>query len=182
MKNPKLPISLLLLIVLGASCKKSDFQDDKASSSLATTNTVAVANPAVDSIGWNSSAKWDVAKQDNYSVYYFNIKDDKITDNVAENGLVLVYKKNGSSVSALPVEEKGTGSSSMYWYHQITEGNIMITVDAYGTSTEPASANTFKYFVITPEQLKSLEAKSYNAASLMNLSYNEVKSVLASNK
>jgi hypothetical protein len=182
MKNPKLPISLLLLIVLGASCKKSDYLNDKASSSLASETSVVAASPAVDSIGWNPSANWEVAKQDDYSVYYFNIKDDKITNDVAENGLVLVYKKNGSSVSALPVEEKASGANSLYWYHQITEGNLMITVDAYGTSTEPASANTFKYFVITPEQLKSLEAKKYTAASLMDLSYNEVKTILESNK
>lgn len=175
MKNLKLPLIGLTLVIAIASCKKNDYQVDQP----VQTESAAPAakTDSVDNIGWQSSSNWEASKQENFSVYYFNIDDAKITSDVAENGLVLVYKKNGSAVASLPSEEKNNNSSN-YWYHQVTEGNLLILCDAYGAALQPGTNNSFKYFILTPDQLKDLEAKGHSSADLMNLTYAEAKALL----
>src|SRR2546423_11644502 len=134
MKNLKLPLIGLTLILAVASCKKNDFQEEAQPVQTESATSEVKTNSSVDNIGWQSSAKWEASKQENFSVYYFTIDDAKITSDVAENGLVLVYKKYGSAVASLPSEEKGNNSSN-YWYHQVTEGNLLILCDAYGTAS-----------------------------------------------
>jgi hypothetical protein len=179
MKNLKLPLIGLTLILAVASCKKNDLQEE--SQPVQTESAAsAVITDSVDNIGWQSSANWEASKQENFSVYYFTIDDAKITSDVAENGLVLVYKKNGSAVASLPSEEKGNNSSN-YWYHQVTEGNLLILCDAYGAASQPGTNNSFKYFILTPDQLKNLESKGHSSADLMNLTYAEAKGLLNQN-
>jgi len=182
MKNVKLPILGLSLVLLIASCKKDDLKQTTAD---ATSNTELLSD--ADTTGWQTSTKWETVDQQSYSVRYFNIQDANITSDVADNGLVLLYKKNGTAINALPFEE-GTAAATTtedasektnanYWYHQVSEGSLLISCDVY-TSETPVTANSFKYFIVTPEKLQSLQQDGHTAEELMNLSYTDAAKLL----
>ena len=181
MKNVKLPILGLSLVLLVASCKKDDFKEESD------TTTSAAVNSA-DSLSWQSATQWEKADQGTFSVHYFTIADSSITADVADNGLVLVYKKAGNSINSLPFEEtknsKEAGSNAStpananYWYHQVAEGNLLISYDVYNTPANSDDVNKFQYFVITPETLETLQTNGYTPEKLMGLSYAEAANLL----
>lgn len=186
MKNVKFSILGLSLILLIVSCKKDDFKNTG-------TDAVATATTALneaDTVGWTSSNQWETADQETFSVHYFTIEDANITADVADNGLVLLFKKAGNSINTLPFEE-GTNSTSdeddaadesdsnsNYWYHQVSEGSLLVSCDVYGAAATPDEANNFKYFIITPEKLQSLQTDGHTTEELMALSYTEAKNLL----
>lgn len=178
MKNVKLPILGLSLVLLVASCKKDDFKE--AGTDATTTEQLS----GTDTTGWHSSSQWETADQESFSVRYFTIEDANITADVADNGLVLLYKKNGTAINTLPFEEGAAAAedaevktNANYWYHQVTEGSLLISCDVYGSQT-PDAANSFKYFIITPEKLQSLQEDGHTTEELMNLSYADAASLL----
>jgi hypothetical protein len=126
MKNVKLSILGLSLVLLAASCQKDDFKEETLTDVPAST----IGLDEADSVGWNASGAWETADQETFSVRYFSIEDANITEDVAENGLVLLFKKNSNSVNAMPFEEEGAAASeegvskANYWYHQVAEGRL----------------------------------------------------------
>lgn len=194
MKNLKLPILGLSLVLLVASCKKEDFKEE-SSIDTAASNTTSFNE--TDTVGWLSAAQWETADQETFSVRYITIEDANITSDVADNGLVLLFKKSGNAVNALPFEESAgneevftdneeTGTdtdneevaNANYWYHQVTEGSLLISCDVYETAAATDGVNRFKYFIITPEKLQSLQADGHATEDLMNLSYAEATALL----
>ncbi|HVG12009.1 MAG TPA: hypothetical protein VM843_03350 [Flavisolibacter sp.] len=175
MKILKPSFSILMLLVLATSCKKNDFLDENVPTETAASAPELSLN--TDSSAWYSSSKWDIAAQEDFSVHYINVADNKITADVVDNGLVLVFKQNSAGVAALPVEESGKGESQ-YWYHQVTEGNLLISADTYGGAKAPDASSTFKYFILTSQSLKTLEANGYTLDRLMGLSYQEASELL----
>jgi hypothetical protein len=180
-----LPILGLSLVLLITACKKEDFQETEA-------NATASGTPAlndVDTVGWKSTAQWETADQETFSVHYFTINDAGITTDVADNGLVLLYKKNGNAINALPFEETAASgetsestdenSNANYWYHQVSEGSLLISCDVYSATPAPDAANSFKYFIITPEKLQSLQNDGHTIEELMNLSYTDAAALLS---
>lgn len=175
MKNVKLPILGLSFVLLVASCKKDDFKEesnlDAAASSVAATDA--------NSLTWKSAAQWEKADQGTFSINYFTIADSSITADVADNGLVLVFKKVGNNINSLPFEEGQASSketdnataSANYWYHQVSEGSLLISYDVYNTPANAETANSFQYFVITPEKLDELHTNGYTTEKLMGLGY-----------
>jgi hypothetical protein len=181
MKNVKLPILGLSLILIVASCKKDDFKD----SSTDTTGAILASN--ADSLSWIAASQWQKSDQETFSVHYFTIADSSITADVADNGLVLVFKKAGNNINTLPFEEASTNeggnvtsTNANYWYHQVSEGSLLISYDVYKAPVNPDNANSFQYFVITPEKLESLQNNGYTAEKLMNLNYKEAAALLKS--
>jgi hypothetical protein len=180
MKNVKLSILGLSLVLLVASCKKEDFKEETLADAPAST----IGLDEADSVGWNASGTWETADQETFSVRYFSIEDVNITEDVADNGLVLLFKKNGNSVNAMPFEEEGAAASeegiskANYWYHQVAEGGLLISCDVYESAKAPGAENSFKYFIITPEKLKTLEADGHTTEALMGLSYKEAVALL----
>jgi hypothetical protein len=187
MKNVKFSILGLSLLLLAASCKKDDFQE----STQTATETAATETAEA---GWQSAANWETVNQPSFSVKYFTINDDSITDEVADKGLVLVFKKTANAINALPFEEATTGtakaeeavadenSNANYWYHQIAKGSLLVSCDVYNASATSNTADGFKYFIITPEKLQSLEKEGYTTDKLMNLSYTDAAALLESVK
>ena len=183
MLNYKSSILAVSLAFVMASCSKIDFEEEAVSE-------VAVHSEiAANAVGWQSSFVWETVGQDELSVHYVTIEDDGITTDVADDGLVLLFKRNGASVSSLPIEE-GAGAQesateesaaplSKYWYHQVSAGNLLITCDDYAKSGTPEGANSFKYFIITPEKLQSLSTEGYTAESLMALDYDAAAALLS---
>ena len=178
MKNSKLPLITLSLVLFFASCKKEDTKQSAESTATAT------ALSAADTTGWASISQWQKADQGTFSIHYFTIQDSSITSDVADNGLVLVFKKNGSNINSLPFEETANASTTTqetnpnYWYHQVSEGSLLISYDVYKAAATADVANTFKYFVLTPEKLQTLQSSGYTTEKLMNLGYAEVANLL----
>jgi hypothetical protein len=112
-------------------------------------------------------------------VYSNKVTDQSITAAITQGGMVLAFKKNGTTISPLPSEEKN-GADSYFWYYQVSEGSIVFNVDAYGNAAAPAAANSFKYYVISASQLKDLEQKGYSKAELMRLTYENAQALLKS--
>lgn len=183
MKILQLTFTASVLLLLATSCKKTDFQDElpqnAQSESGELTDPVSSSSAPLDlskETGWQSASTWDVEKQEDFSIYYINVSDAAITSEVVDDGLVLLYKNDKLSLSSLPVEENGK-TESRYWYHQVTEGNIMISVDSYGDALSPDASSNFKYFILTPEKLEELEANGQDVDSLMNLSYQQASAL-----
>ena len=181
MKNVKLPILGLSLVLLITACKKDDFKEESLTDVPAST----IGLNEADTVGWKTSGAWETADQETFSVRYFSIEDANITEDVAENGLVLLFKKNSKAVTALPFEEEGAGaveegiSKANYWYHQVTEGSLLVSCDVYESGKAPGAAeNSFKYFIVTPEKLQILEADGHTTEELMGLSYTQAVALL----
>jgi hypothetical protein len=168
MNKHKLMVLGLSAVLFASSCKKNDMESSIAQASAA---------KAVQTSEWKSISKWSTQSQENYAVYSSNLQDSSISSSVASQGLVLAYKKNGSTVSALPYEEKA-GAGSYFWYYQVSQGGIAIMADAYGGATTPASSLGFKYFVISADKLSQLESAGHSKAELMKLSYDEASALL----
>jgi len=164
----KLIIFGLSLATLATSCRKTDAVHEGNAAAIEKVLAPVKAE-------WTSVNNWSTNKQDKFTIFNGTIADQNITDAVASKGLVLAFKKNGSTVQSLPVQEKGT--SDAYWYYQVSKGEISFACDNY--SGEPdLQNNSFSYFILSESQLADLEKKGYSQIQLLQLSYNEAKAVL----
>ncbi|MFL5740696.1 MAG: hypothetical protein ACJ75B_10795 [Flavisolibacter sp.] len=166
--NKKFLAAVFSAAVLVTACKKSDVQQTAV-------NTPAVAAASVSSSNWKSLSSWNSQPQEKYTTYSNKISDSTISAAVAGKGLVLVYKKSGTDISALPFEEKGT---SNFWYYQVSQGRLVVLVDTYGTTAAPAQGQSIKYFVLSADKLNELQSKGYSKAELMKLSYENAIAIL----
>ena len=166
MNKNKIAILGFSIAVLVTSCRKTDMPHQEAA-------------PAVETVAakkdWTSAIAWNAAKQEKFTTYNGTIVDQAITSAVADKGLVLVFKKNGTDIQSLPFEEKGANDA--YWYYQVSKGQIAISCDNYGAE-QKVSDNAFQYFVITAEQLQALDAKGHSQIELLQLSYEEAAALL----
>ena len=154
----------IALVLLIASCKKEDVrQIDKTNST----------SGAATKTQWNSLSAWGNSKTENVTTYFSKLIDSSITNEVVNNGLVLVYKKSGSDIQLLPFQEK---DSKVYWYYQVAKGSIRINSE--NNDGQNLSASTFTYFVVTPQQLSSLEANGKTKFDLLQLPFDEATSLL----
>jgi len=164
MKSYKLPILGIGLVLLIASCKKEDVRQ---------TNSTDSTSGASSKTQWSSLTAWGNSTTENVTTYFSKLTDSSITNEVVNNGLVLVYKKSGTDIQLLPFQEK---DSKTYWYYQVAKGFVRINSD--NNNGQNLAASTFTYFVVTPEQLSNLEAKGKTKFDLLQLSLDEATSLL----
>lgn len=164
MKQYKLPFMGIALMLLIASCKKEDVRQ---------TNAKGSASEVSSKTQWSSLSAWGNSKNENVTTYFSKLTDSLITNEVVNNGLVLVYKKSGSDIQLLPFQEK---DSKTYWYYQVAKGSLRINSD--NNDGQNLAASTFTYFVVTPQQLSNLEAKGKTKFDLLQLSLEEATSLL----
>jgi hypothetical protein len=160
MKNYKLPLMAFALVLLVASCKKEDVQQKNSKQTFTSAATGS----------WNSLTNWSTDIADSTTTYFSRIPDTAINAAVANSGLVLVFKKNGSAVQSLPFQDKSAGT---YWYYQVSKGLLRIDGSSNSASQQNFNGQTFSYFVFTPEQISALDAKGKTKLDLMQLSYDE---------
>lgn len=169
MNKHKLSVLGFSLLLLITSCKKNDVQHENT-----TTNSTAIATSATPAAPtaseWRSFTNWTSSKEEKFTSHSSKVIDSTITNAVATSGLVLAFSKAGSTIQALPFQEKGANDS--YWYYQISKDAITLSCDNYN-GTAPVNTTEFKYFVFTPQQLKDLEAKGYSKMKLLQLTYEE---------
>jgi hypothetical protein len=161
MKNYKLPLVGIALVLLITSCRKEDVRQN---SSKATSLSAVTGS-------WNSLSNWSTVKtNDSTTTYFSQVADSAISAVVTNSGLVLVFKKNGNAIQSLPFEDKSSGT---YWYYQISKGLLRIDGNISGASHQNFYGQVFSYFVFTPEQISTLEEKGKTKLDLMQLTYPE---------
>lgn len=165
MKNYKFPFMGFTLLLLIASCKKEDVRQT-------TSNDVSSATVSKTS-QWNTLSNWSNSSTENVTTYFSKMTDSTVTSDVVNAGLVLVYKKSGSEIQALPFQEK---DSKTYWYYQVSKGSIRINSD--NNDGQTLSAQAFSYIVFSPQQLSKLEASGKSKFDLLQLSYDQATSLL----
>lgn len=170
MNKLKLPALALGLVLLATSCKKTDLQHP----SLPAAPTATAVAPAKAS-GWKNLTNWTSVKGNQFTTFATRVSDSSITADVAHNGLVLAFAKNGNSIQALPFQEKDARGA--YWYYQVANGKILVNCDSY-INTQPASATGLRYFVFSASRLKTLEAQGYSKIKLMQLTYEDLSSLV----
>src|SRR3954470_7923520 len=137
MNKQKLSILGLAMMILVASCRKTD------------ADVPASAEQTVTVSGFKTVSNWQSNTENNVTSYSGRLQDSSITADVVENGLVLVYLKSANSVSSLPVELKGTNNIS--WNYQVSENLIQVNADVNkGSLSQDVS---FRYFVLNGAKL-----------------------------
>jgi hypothetical protein len=161
MKKYKVSLVGFALMLMVASCKKEDVQ-------VKNTPTSTTASPASQ---WKSLTNWSTSTSDNQTNYSSKLSDSTMTGSVATGGLVLVFKKSGSTIQSLPFQET---ESKTYWYYQVSKGTVQVN----SNNNENLDQQSFSYFVITPEKLSGLEASGKTRLDLLQLSYEQAVALL----
>src|SRR5690349_6397661 len=159
MNKHKFLIMGMTLALFAASCKKNDLQANKETASEA----------AVQSTEWKSAADWSSSKEEKYTSYSTTIQDKSITADIVENGMVLVYAKYGNDVFSLPHQSKGVVNT--FWHYEVSENTIAIDVDVYSEKAKVDNKQTFSYFILSADKIKSLETNGHSVSELMTLTY-----------
>lgn len=176
MKKLQAPIAGLILLLTAASCKKDLQQSQMPEPAIESSQVTVASNSAPDGISeseWQTGSSWTAVERPTHSVFYTDIKAD-ISSETSEQGLIRILKtSNSGTVQSLPFEETVNGNKH-YWYYQVTEGNVMIAVDVYGSTSNPAQGSLFKSVVLTKEAVSGHEAKGNTKARLMSMPVEEI--------
>jgi hypothetical protein len=168
----KLSVLTLVVFIFGVSCKKADYVQQNhpiATSTISKKDTSA---------GWRPLTNWSTRHYDKSTLFSSKVQDSLITESVVARGLVLAYKKTGTTIHALPYRQSENGIS-YFWIYQVTKGQLQVSCHVSdSTVTAPALDHSIVYFVIAPQQLTSLGAKGNSKASLMRLSYGAAMALL----
>jgi len=163
MNNHKFLILGLGLALFAASCKKQDLEAKQE-------------DAVVTQTEWTNANNWTSSKEESYTSYSTIIQDKSITADVVENGLVLVYMRNGRTLSALPHQQKE--GANAFWYYQVSENTITLSADVFTANMQPDNKQYFSYFIVSSEKIKALGEKGHTMSELMTLSFENAKSLL----
>ena len=166
MKNVRLPLLGLAIILLVASCKKQDVKSTNSSNTSQSSSTTKASQ-------WNSLTNWSSSTADSVTTFYTKMSDSLVTSDVVSTGLVLVYKKSGNNTELLPFQDK---NSKAYWYYQVSKGSIRISSN--NASSQIVNGQSFSYFIITPQQISALQSNGKTKLNLMQLSYDQAVALL----
>ena len=173
MNKKKLLVWAFGAAMMVTACRKNDVLNNTASAPAA----AATSADTTTASSWKAFSNWSAEPQEKYTVYTNTIDASSISAAVASKGLVLVYKKSGSNIIALPGEEKGS-TGSYFWYYQVSQGKLSITADAYDHAPAPGAEQNFRYFILSAEKLDELQGKGYSKAELMTLTYENAAAIL----
>ena len=164
-------ITGVLLLCAIVSCRKNQLEEISAKDD---TEKIVAQQTQIRESDWTSPTQWNTAERPTHTVYYTEIKADNISEN--ENSLVRIYLKDNSgklTSHVLPFEEN-VGSQKMYWYYEVNEGNIMVSVDVYGSKTNPLTNSSIKYVVLNNAALGDMERKGISKKDIMQMSYEDL--------
>jgi hypothetical protein len=156
----------LAVVALLSACRKTDLQANASPEPEA----VAVTK-AVDS--WKSVGNWSSQTSGNTTTYSSKIEDERLSSEVVNKGLVLVYMKKDNAVVSLPFSEDG---KKINWHYQVSDNVLQINGDAAGSGS--LSAEQFTYFVLSPEKIKNLEGEGTSKIDIMSFTYEKAAAIL----
>jgi hypothetical protein len=166
MNHLKTPFAGLVILCTILSCQK-DMQHEVSSENKQTVTSSSIQNQIIQS-DWNKNLSWNKVELPSHTVFYTNVKTN-VSSETEDKGMVRVFKSSNSSTSqSLPFEET-VNNHKYYWYYQVTEGNVMISVDVYGSQQNPATTSAFKSVVLTKDAVTNLEAKGNSRTALMTM-------------
>ena len=165
MNKHKFLIIGMAVTLFATSCRKNDTEANKP----ATTETVQATE-------WRAAGDWSSSKEEGYNSFSTSIQDSKITSDVVDNGLVLVFAKYGNEVFSLPHQTKG--ALNTFWHYQVSENTIAIDADVYSDNASMDSKQSFSYFILSQDKIKSLEEGGHTMSDLMTLTYEDAKNLL----
>lgn len=161
MKNYKFSLLGFAIVLLVASCKKEDVQQ----------NSPKAAPATIAKGSWNSLTNWSTTKTDDSTTTYFSpILDSSINTAITNSGLVLVFRKTGNNIQSLPFKDNST---STYWYYQISNGLLRIDANSNSANQLNFNGQTFSYFVFTSEKISFLKEQGKAETDLMQLTYDQ---------
>jgi hypothetical protein len=150
----------LILILAITSCKKSDLNESNENQtpelSLATATTQE----------WQVTNDWKASG----NLHESTISNSAITEDIAANGLVLIYIKDihGSAV-LLPARIEQTN-----WFYQVENGLVQINaVQKDGTAFK--NDQTFSFVLFSQDQLNRIAEKGITKFDLMKMDREQVK-------
>jgi hypothetical protein len=160
----KTPFAGLAILCTVLSCQK-DAQQLNTTDNPPISTAASTQNLNLVESDWNKNLTWNKIELPSHTVFYTNVKTS-ISAETETQGLIRVFKSSNSSTShSLPFEETIDGQKN-YWYYQVTEGNVMISVDVYGKNN-PTTGSAFKSVVLNKEAVTKLEAKGNTRSKLM---------------
>jgi hypothetical protein len=169
MKKTHAMLAGLMLLLTALSCRKDLEQNQTEATPTIQPTATVTATATVSGVSeseWQKDLSWTYVERPTRSIFYTNIKAD-ISEETAEKGLVRVFKFSDSGApQSLPFEETVNGQKN-YWYYQVTEGNIMISVDVYGSKNNPATSSLFKSVVLSKDAVANFETQGKTRAKLM---------------
>jgi hypothetical protein len=166
-------ITGVLLLCAIVSCRKNELEKISGPEN---SNTVLTEQNKLSESDWTPITQSNTADRPTHTVYYTNLQAGNITSANADNALVRIYKKDNSgkiSSTALPFEEN-IGSQKLYWYYEVSEGNIMVSVDVYGSKVNPFTNNSFKYIIVDNAAVEGMERKGISKKQLLQMPYEDL--------
>lgn len=169
MINLKTPFAVLILLATASSCRKDIHESipPAAEEINQTELSIAPVKTGINESDWQQGLSWSKVERPTHTVYFTNIAAD-VTAQTAEQGLVRIFSTAGSGNESLPFETSVNGQKQ-YWYYQVTEGNIMISVDVYGSSSNPGETSKFKSVILDKTAVAELKSNGKTEADLMNM-------------
>lgn len=164
MKNRYLALVGIGLALFAVACKKMDVRKE-----ITTSNETVTSNASE----WKAANNWQAVQSNQSTTYQNRINDPALTSSVISNGLVLAYANNGRTVEQLPFQQSD-GGNTYYWYYQVSEGVLTISVQSKNTSKTSFDSN-IAYIILTPEKIKELESKGISKGKLIEMNYTEAK-------
>ena len=172
MKDLKVIAGLCFLCIM-VSCHKDQLDDIPTEEVSEFSNSASTSTNGFRESELSPPQDLNIAEQPSHTVYFTNIKAPDITAQDASGSIIRVFKfdKNnrGTSPVSLPFES-GEGGRS-YWYYEVMENSIMISVDAYDRQRNPLPDSEFIYIVLNEKAIRSLEAQGINRKVLYSMSY-----------
>lgn len=152
------------------ACSKSELQSSARAEEAAVVST----------IGTDGAAKWSSVANAGVSndavAFAGEVKDEAITEEVLESGMVLVFAKSGNLVQSLPFQE--SGSDLKYWYYHVSLGSVFIQANAASRAATAITAKDFAVVVLTQAQLEKLEGNGTSRDLLLGMSLDQVNNLV----
>lgn len=104
------------------------------------------------------------------------VRDAAITEDVIENGMVLVFGKANNHVQPLPFQE--SNGELRYWYYHVTPGSVFIQASAASKTAAVTTAQDFAVVVLTQDQLEKLESAGTSRDLLLGMSLEQVSALV----
>jgi len=150
------------------ACSKSDMQSPVGTEESAVVTTSGSSLATWSSVP-NAGKGTDVA-------FAGEIKNNAISADVIESGMVLVFGKANNQIQSLPFQENNT--NLRYWYYHVSEGSVLVQASAASKSAEVTNAQDFAVVVLKADQLEQLEADGTSRDMLMSMSLEQLNAVL----
>lgn len=163
-------LSVFLCLLILVACSKSALQSSAEAES-GGTSTVAGSGAA----RWSTVANSNTAEGNETVAFAGEIKDETITEDVIENGLVLVFAKTATQVQSLPFQEES--AELKYWYYHVSQGSVFIQANS-ASRTAAITAQDFGVVVLSKTQLEALESDGTSRDLLLGMSFDQVNALL----